>query len=132
MKNKLRKQKGFTLMEMLIVVAIIVILVMISIPLFTGQLEKARVATDDANLRAAKAAAIAEYLMPAAADGQSKIPETGSVYYDIENGEITTTAPAAYGQSTENDGKVIAVSVGTDGNLDVVWVAASGGAGGGA
>ena len=51
-----RKQnKGFTLAELLIVVAIIAVLVAISIPIFTSQLEKAREATDAANIRAAYA-----------------------------------------------------------------------------
>lgn len=56
MFKKLRKnEKGFTLAELLIVVAIIGVLVAISIPIFTSQLEKAREATDMANLRAAYA-----------------------------------------------------------------------------
>jgi type II secretory pathway pseudopilin PulG len=38
------------------------VLVAISIPIFTSQLRKAKVATDLANIRAAKAAAAAEYL----------------------------------------------------------------------
>ncbi len=42
---------GFTLSELLVVVAIIGILVAISIPIFTSQLHKARVATDWANVR---------------------------------------------------------------------------------
>lgn len=52
--KKLNK-KGFTLAELLVVVAIIAVLVAISIPIFTSQLEKAREATDAANLRAAYA-----------------------------------------------------------------------------
>ena len=48
--KKLNK-KGFTLAELLIVVAIIAVLVAISIPIFTNQLEKAREATDIANIR---------------------------------------------------------------------------------
>ena len=44
-------KKGFTLMEMLIVVAIIAILIAVAIPVFSAQLHKARVATDWANLR---------------------------------------------------------------------------------
>lgn len=50
MFKKLNK-KGFTLAELLVVVAIIGVLVAISIPIFTSQLEKAREATDEANLR---------------------------------------------------------------------------------
>ncbi|MBQ1749703.1 MAG: prepilin-type N-terminal cleavage/methylation domain-containing protein [Lachnospiraceae bacterium] len=48
-------KKGFTLAELLIVVAIIAVLVAIAIPIFTSQLEKAREATDAANIRAAYA-----------------------------------------------------------------------------
>ena len=43
---------GFTLAELLIVVAIIAVLVAIAIPVFTSQLHNARVAADQANLRA--------------------------------------------------------------------------------
>lgn len=50
-----RKNKGFTLAELLVVVAIIAVLVVISIPIFSSQLEKARQATDLANIRAAYA-----------------------------------------------------------------------------
>ena len=38
------------------------VLVAVSIPIFTAQLTKARIATNDANARAARAAAVAEYL----------------------------------------------------------------------
>lgn len=61
MFKKLNK-KGFTLAELLVVVAIIGVLVAISIPIFTSQLEKARDATDAANLRAAYAEVSAELL----------------------------------------------------------------------
>lgn len=60
--NNSRKKKGFTLAELLIVVAIIAVLVAISIPIFTAQLEKAREATDLANIRAAYAEVVSAEL----------------------------------------------------------------------
>ena len=64
MHIKHNERNGFTLAELLIVVAIIGVLVAISIPIFNHQLEKAREATDLANIRSAyavlQAAAIAE------------------------------------------------------------------------
>ena len=75
-------KKGFTLAELLVVVAIVGILVAISIPVFTAQLTKARLATNQANMRAAKAAAVAAYLT----DGE----EHEVVYnYDIVSGEVS-------------------------------------------
>ena len=61
MLKKMNK-KGFTLAELLIVVAIIAVLVAISIPIFSAQLEKAKEATDMANIRSAYAEVIAKYL----------------------------------------------------------------------
>ena len=61
-KKVKENKKGFTLAELLIVVAIIAVLVAISIPIFTAQLEKSREAVDEANIRAAYAEASAELL----------------------------------------------------------------------
>lgn len=46
-----KKNDGFTLAELLVVVAVIGVLVAISIPIFSQQLHKARVAADWANVR---------------------------------------------------------------------------------
>ena len=54
---KKMNQKGFTLAELLIVVAVIAILVAVAIPTFSTQMEKARQAVDISNLREAYAAA---------------------------------------------------------------------------
>lgn len=62
MKRK-RNRSGFTLMEMLIVIAIIAVLIAIAIPVFASQLEKSREATDLANVRAAYAQVSAEALL---------------------------------------------------------------------
>ena len=60
--EKIRNKKGFTLAELLIVVAIIAVVVAIAIPVFTTQLEKSREATDVANVRSAYAEVVAEAL----------------------------------------------------------------------
>ena len=60
--KKIKNSKGFTLMEMLIVVAIIAVLIAIAIPTFTTSLNKARVATDEANIRSGYASLMAEIL----------------------------------------------------------------------
>lgn len=52
LRKKLKNKKGFTLMEMLIVVAIIVILLAIAIPSFNNALRKSKLAADQANVRA--------------------------------------------------------------------------------
>ena len=57
MLKKFTNKKGFSLMEMLIVVAIIAILVAIAIPTFSGALNKARASTDLANIRSGYASA---------------------------------------------------------------------------
>lgn len=67
MKNK---NKGFTLAELLIVVAIIGVLVAISIPIFSKQLEKSRDAVSVANIRSAYAEAQAEYITCEFSDNQ--------------------------------------------------------------
>ena len=53
-------RKGFTLAELLIVVAIIAVLVAFAIPVFGSQLEKSREAADLANVRAAYAKVLTE------------------------------------------------------------------------
>lgn len=82
-----KNEKGFTLMEMLIVVAIIAVLVAIAIPTFTSSLNKAKVATDQANIRAGYASAMLKVLesdldgatAPIAADTKFWLNADGSV-----------------------------------------------------
>ena len=62
MKQKLNK-KGFTLAELLVVVAIIAILAAVAFPLFSSQLERSRESTDLANARSANSVAVGAYSM---------------------------------------------------------------------
>ncbi len=59
---KKNNKKGFTLAELLIVVAIVAVLTAIAIPVFSAQLEKSREATDAANVRSAYAEVVTHYL----------------------------------------------------------------------
>ena len=72
-------RKAFTLAELLIVVAIIAVLVGISIPIFTAQKEKSAEATDIANMRAAKAAAIELYY--AGVDSEESAQANGLIWW---------------------------------------------------
>ena len=106
MFKKLNK-KGFTLAELLVVVAIIGVLVAISIPIFTSQLEKSREAVDISNMRAAYAIAQTDILTE---DYDDTTKYTGTVtdgagtktgYYDVDKSAIVATKPTnAYGKST--------------------------------
>lgn len=95
-----RNKKGFTLAELLIVVAIVGILVAISVPVFTSALDKAKVATDDANYRAALAASSAAY-MEAQYDGTTSAV-SGKTY--STDGDFTGTT--AYTAKTATAGKM--------------------------
>ncbi len=85
---KKMNKKGFTLVEMLVVIAIIAILVAILIPTVLGATRKAKAATDAANLRSALAEFQINYLAGTVSvgdDGEfTKVEEadgTGTVWY---------------------------------------------------
>lgn len=61
-RDIMKRNRGFTLMEMLIVVAIIAVLAAIAIPVFNGSLHKAKVAADMANVRAYYAELQTQYI----------------------------------------------------------------------
>lgn len=130
-----KNKKGFTLAELLIVVAIIAVLVAISIPIFNSQLEKSRKAVDLANVRSAKAAAVAEYM-------NTDMTESRTYYYDAATGTVKDLDRArgnikGYGKShhpfeQDKDGAsgtpntvkasgVVAVTIKADGTQSAEW-----------
>ena len=76
---KKNNNKGFTLAELLIVVAIIAVLVAIAIPVFTSQLEKARESTDAANIRSAYAEVMAKALEESKTDVTAEVTKVQTV-----------------------------------------------------
>jgi len=107
---KKNNNKGFTLAELLIVVAIIAVLTAVAIPVFTAQLEKSRESTDIANLRATKAEAVAVYLVGDTADTNvtwtdATDPGKGfTAYFDADAGKLVTAKPTGYGKGTATVG----------------------------
>ena len=85
LKKAKENKKGFTLAELLIVVAIIAVLVAISIPIFTSQLEKSRDAVSVSNMRAAYAEA------QTAALSEESDTTNGVTYAETSNGNFTVT-----------------------------------------
>ena len=81
-------KKGFTLIEMLVVIAIIAVLVAIIIPVVGNSTLKAKAAADAANLRSVLAEATTDYL-----NGQND--DTGLVKFDAATKAFTKrdTAP---------------------------------------
>lgn len=92
-KKAKENKKGFTLAELLIVVAIIAVLVAISIPIFNSQLKKARLATNQANARAAYAEAVVKQL-------EANDSATNTTYtYTVSTASIATGGDAANGNT---------------------------------
>lgn len=81
---KKMNKKGFTLIEMLVVIAIIAVLVSIIIPTVSSATTKAKAATDAANLRAVVAEASIDYLDNNCA-GLSNDYTLDSKLYDVDN-----------------------------------------------
>lgn len=108
-----KNKKGFTLAELLIVVAIIGVLVAISIPIFTSQLQKARLATNQANARAAYAAVEAQYLQDDTAIGEYTYTTTdGKIAKADDSDKATDTVGGATANKDISDWKT-GTSVGT-------------------
>lgn len=125
MLKKLQSKKGFTLMEMLIVVAIIAVLVAIAIPVFNGALTKSKEAADVANVRATYAEWQTSMLTentkaPADKDAFLKGPDKGTAIvlnygddkltYDAGTGIITYSAKKL---TDENGAKTFTWKLGT-------------------
>ena len=112
--RKMKNSKGFTLMEMLIVVAIIAILVAIMIPVMTTQLERARETADLANIRSAYAEASVDALTNAdAATSTVKFTQTTADWQYVKD------IPEYLTKATGWDAVVKAATKGTEIDVNV-------------
>jgi type IV pilus assembly protein PilA len=124
LKNKMKKSGGFTLIEMLIVVAIIAILIAISIPMVSSALNKAKKATDAANERAAKAEGMIMLLSDEyPADVTAGTDGVYTLYYDADAGTLISDEPdVKYGKCKNHDGDYLTVSINpTTNTVTVAW-----------
>lgn len=121
LKAKLKKQGGFTMVELLIVVAIIAILVAVSIPMMNSALEKSRHAVDQANVRDAIALASMKYLT----DSDTEDFSTAKTYtYCVDNKhqgylDDATSPAGAVKPACECNGKTGATGTKATGELKV-------------
>lgn len=143
-----RNTKGFTLGELLIVVAIIAVLVAIALPTFNKQLEQSKEKADIANMRNAYNLMDAYVSSKSKIDGMlaSKYTHENPLYYTLD-GNLSIHVPNAYGQGTSVDGnnkyafpdnianninyydssidytgKIIICWTSTNGNINVSWI----------
>lgn len=105
-QKKLKNRKGFTLVELIIVIAILGILAAIVVPQFKGFTAKAKIGADKTNIKILQNAAEtyeAEHgSYPDSADDITEyvkeIPKTsadGSFYFDTSSHKIVTTDPGS-------------------------------------
>lgn len=115
--HKKLNKKGFTLAELLIVVAIVAILAAIAIPVFTSSLDKAKEATDKANLRAAQGASAVAYLNNEYNGGSTEV--VNGKYFTTDGTWVDKNGENIYvGQYGVNENHYIKA----DGNGSAEWV----------
>ncbi len=117
-------RRGFTLAELLVVVAIIGVLVAVSIPIFTSQLDKAKISTNAANIKAAQNDAIYDYLYNDRNQAYRKLvnnEKVGYYNYIVSTGKFNTEQKQASNPVMKNGvyQTILVYITESNGNLNV-------------
>lgn len=120
-KKKLRNKKGFTLVELIIVIAILGILTAIAVPKFSGFTTKAKTGADTANIKTIQNAV---HVYEAE---KGEYPDTATEMNDLINTYLNGEVPESKADKNKNfyidsNGKV---TLGTSGTLEVKITKAS-------
>ena len=107
----LKNKKGFTLIEMLVVIAIIAVLVAIAVPVVSSSTTKAKAATDAANLRTAMSEANIYVIT-------NNIP--------VAETDLTENVSLKGTKSKQNDALTIKVTMSATGELEAIFSNADG------
>lgn len=100
------KKKGFTLLELLVVLAILAILIAIAVPVYKGQKEKAAITAHNANVR------VLETAVESYRQDKGKLPEKID---DLKGNYIKTVPKVPTSENGELKGK--SYSIESDGKI---------------
>lgn len=112
--NKKKKRKGFTLVELVVVIAILGILATIAIPKFSSSRKSAAVAAHNANVRIIKSVAVM-YL----ADNPAETGEISTKLSDRFDGDKMPTPNFAADGTDAVAATVFTITIGSDKNITV-------------
>ena len=111
--NKKNNRKGFTIVELVIVIAVIAILASVLIPTFSGVVEKANKSKALQEVKSAYTATLAEVLSDndSANDNSldSVVVNYTGFYIQITNGNATVVSGSDTATHTVDDGKLVAI-----------------------
>lgn len=117
----MNRKQGFTLAELLIVVAIIGVLVAVSVPIFTAQRRKAVDAVNKANIRAAKAMALTAFY-----DDKTKyvgnIHGTKMAYFKYTNGSLVRLDTNLTSNQVNDKAKTVCAQAAQHKQCDCIYV----------